>query len=415
MIIRHSLPASQADAGRQTASASSAQEEGNFSSELKKQLSSAEKPETQESHLSQDKPKKPTDKKMQLAETASAAATPALPADPLAEAAKNLALPLDATAADALLAQGVKTAQATTELAALPPVTAEPTLATATPASPLIAGALPVETQTSAPLAQVNFTAALEEQTSKQAGEANPAPAGMKPQTPEQAARPPASLAESVVEGKPQSLTPSDSSTASAQLSATAPVSESLTNALHNLKAAEPVATPHIVAQAAPVTATAAATAISTSTVATATLQAEVGTPAWQQSLGQQIAVFSRNGVHHAELRLHPEELGALQVSLRVNNDQAQVHFVSDSHHVRAALESAMPHLRTQLEESGISLGQSSVGADTSSSAGDAHGDRASGQGKSESGLGDRGVSSEEEAPVITRVMHYSRGINTFA
>lgn len=123
----------------------------------------------------------------------------------------------------------------------------------------------------------------------------------------------------------------------------------------------------------------------------------------------------SISGVHHAELRLHPEELGALQVSLRVNNDQAQVHFVSESHHVRAALESAMPNLRTMLEESGISLGQSSVGADTSSSAGDAHSGHTSGQGKSESGQGDLSVSSEEESPVVTRVMHYSRGINTFA
>lgn len=258
-------------------------------------------------------------------------------------------------------------------------------------------------------LTQVNFTAVLDEQKPTQ-----DLPAGVKPQPSRPEAQPAMPVTESAVEGKAQSLTPADSS-AQATSPAAAPLSESLTQALHNLKGAEPVATPHIVAQAAPVTATAPATAIATSTVATATLQAEVGTPAWQQSLGQQIAVFSRNGVHHAELRLHPEELGALQVSLRVNNDQAQVHFVSESHHVRAALESAMPNLRTMLEESGISLGQSSVGADTSSSAGDAHSGHTSGQGKSESGEGDLTISSEEESPVVTRVMHYSRGINTFA
>lgn len=407
MIIRHSLPASPVDAGRQTASASSAQEEGHFAGELKKQLSSGEAQETRQHGAPQDKVKKPADKKAQLADVTPA--TPALPADLLTQAATNLAAPLDAsvTAADALLAQGVQTAQA--ELAALPQVSADPTLAAAVPASPLLAAALPVEPQAGDPLTQVNFTAVLDEQKPTQA-----LPAGVKPQPSRPEAQPAMPLTESAVEGKAQSLTPADSS-AQATSPAAAPLSESLTQALHNLKGAEPVATPHIVAQAAPVTTTAPATAISTSTVATATLQAEVGTPAWQQSLGQQIAVFSRNGVHHAELRLHPEELGALQVSLRVNNDQAQVHFVSESHHVRAALESAMPNLRTMLEESGISLGQSSVGADTSSSAGDAHSGHTSGQGKSESGEGDLTISSEEESPVVTRVMHYSRGINTFA
>lgn len=405
MIIRHSLPASPVDAGRQTASASSAQEEGHFAGELKKQLSSGETQEARQNGAPQDKAKKPADKKVQLADVMPA--TPAQPADLLTQAATNLATPLDATAADALLAQGVQTAQA--DLAALPQVSADPTLAAAVPASPLLAAALPVEPQAGDPLTQVNFTPVLDEQKPTQ-----DLPAGIKPQPSRPEAQPAMPVTESAVEGKVQSLTPADSS-AQATSPAAAPLSESLTQALHNLKGAEPVATPHIVAQAAPVTATAPATAISTSTVATATLQAEVGTPAWQQSLGQQIAVFSRNGVHHAELRLHPEELGALQVSLRVNNDQAQVHFVSESHHVRAALESAMPNLRTMLEESGISLGQSSVGADTSSSAGDAHSGHASGQGKSESGEGDLTISSEEESPVVTRVMHYSRGINTFA
>lgn len=405
MIIRHSLPASPVDAGRQTASASSAQEEGHFAGELKKQLSSGETQEARQNGAPQDKAKKPADKKVQLADVMPA--TPAQSADLLTQAATNLATPLDATATDALLAQGVQTAQA--DLAALPQVSADPTLAAAVPTSPLLAAALPVEPQAGDPLTQVNFTAVLDEQKPTQ-----DLPAGVKPQPSRPEAQPAMPVTESAVEGKAQSLTPADSS-AQATSPAAAPLSESLTQALHNLKGAEPVATPHIVAQAAPVTATAPATAISTSTVATATLQAEVGTPAWQQSLGQQIAVFSRNGVHHAELRLHPEELGALQVSLRVNNDQAQVHFVSESHHVRAALESAMPNLRTMLEESGISLGQSSVGADTSSSAGDAHSGHTSGQGKSESGEGDLTISSEEESPVVTRVMHYSRGINTFA
>ena len=296
MIIRHSLPASSVDAGRQTASASSAQEEGHFAGELKKQLSSGETQEARQNGAPQDKVKKPADKKAQLADATPA--TQALPADLLTQAATTLAMPLDAAAAtaDALLAQGVQTAQA--DLAARPQVSADPTLAAAVPASPLLGAALPVEPQAGDPLTQVNFTAVLDKEKPTQE-----LPAGVKPQPTRPEAQPAMPLAERAVEGKAQSLTSADSS-ALPTSPAAAPLSESLTQALHNVKSAEPVATPHIVAQAAPVTATAPATAIATSTVATATLQAEVGTPAWPPHYVQLFDVVSRNGVPHPTLCL---------------------------------------------------------------------------------------------------------------
>ncbi|WLI76312.1 flagellar hook-length control protein FliK [Kosakonia sp. H02] len=412
MIIRHSIPAATSDAGRQTASTSSAQEEGQFSSELKKQMSSGQTQKAEESLAPQEKPKKPADKKEEPADaTTQVAATP-LPADPLADLAKTLVMPTDVTTADALLAQGIQTAQpGVAELAALPQVTTDPALAAA-PANGLPTSALPVAAQGVDPLTQASFAAVLnnDKEVTPATATKEGATDGVKFQTATAAAP----LADKTVSGTQSPLPASDAATLTANAQ-TAPVSESFTNALHTLKAAEPVVTPNGVAQAAPVTAAATTPVVSTPAMATATLQAEVGTPAWQQSLGQQIAVFTRNGVHHAELHLHPEDLGALQVSLRVNNDQAQVHFVAESHQVRAALESALPNLRTMLQESGIELGQSSVGADTSSSAGDTQSGNASGQGKSDNAHGEGTISAEEARPTLTRVMHYSRGINTFA
>ncbi len=90
-------------------------------------------------------------------------------------------------------------------------------------------------------------------------------------------------------------------------------------------------------------------------------LQESLGSAGWQQSLGQHLTFFSRQGLQHAELRLHPEELGALQITMRVVNDQAQMHVVAETPQVRSALEAAMPHLRAALAENGIQLGQSSV------------------------------------------------------
>ncbi|MBN3264088.1 flagellar hook-length control protein FliK [Pectobacterium brasiliense] len=99
---------------------------------------------------------------------------------------------------------------------------------------------------------------------------------------------------------------------------------------------------------------------------ASAQLNAPFGSPQWQDALGQQIIMFSRNGQQTVELRLNPQELGALHISLKMDDNQAQIHLASASGQVRSALEAALPHLRNAMAESGINLGQSSVGSDSS-------------------------------------------------
>ena len=99
---------------------------------------------------------------------------------------------------------------------------------------------------------------------------------------------------------------------------------------------------------------------------AVSALNAQLGSPEWQQALGQQVMMLSNKGTQTAELRLHPQDLGSIQISLKIEDNQAQIHFVSGHSQVRAAIESAMPELRTALADNGISLGQSSVGSDAS-------------------------------------------------
>lgn len=94
-------------------------------------------------------------------------------------------------------------------------------------------------------------------------------------------------------------------------------------------------------------------------------LNAQLGSPEWQQALNQQVLMFHRNGQQSAELRLHPQELGALQITLKLDDNQAQLHIASAHGQVRAAVEAAMPQLRHALAESGINLGQSSVGSES--------------------------------------------------
>ncbi len=97
----------------------------------------------------------------------------------------------------------------------------------------------------------------------------------------------------------------------------------------------------------------------------TAVLNAQLGTPEWQQAFSQQVTLMTRNGQQSAELRLNPEALGQVHISLKIDDNLAQMQFVSPHSHVRAALEAAMPTLRTQLAESGIQLGQSNISSES--------------------------------------------------
>ncbi|BAE73323.1 Flagellar hook-length control protein [Sodalis glossinidius str. 'morsitans'] len=99
---------------------------------------------------------------------------------------------------------------------------------------------------------------------------------------------------------------------------------------------------------------------------ATAHLRQPLGSPAWQQHLGEHIMLFNRYSIFHAQLHLHPQELGAVKVNLRLSQEQLQVHFASDNQQVRSVLETAMTQLRTSLAENGIALGDTSVGTETS-------------------------------------------------
>lgn len=138
-------------------------------------------------------------------------------------------------------------------------------------------------------------------------------------------------------------------------------------------------------------------------------------TPEWKQSVSQHIAIFSRNGLHSAEIRLHPEELGALQITLRVQQEQAQIHIVSEHAHVRHAMEQAMPQLRAAMAESGIQLGQANVSADAQYGPQDGQGDNPAAE-QQAANEGEEQPLNEEIVPtLLTTTPGNIYGINTFA
>lgn len=161
--------------------------------------------------------------------------------------------------------------------------------------------------------------------------------------------------------------------------------------------AAAPTATTHI-ATAAPATPVAPL------------VNAQLGSQEWQQSVSQHITMFTRQGQQTAELRLHPEDLGQVQITLKLDDNQAQLQMVSAHSHVRAALEAALPVLRTHLAESGIQLGQSSISSESFAGQQQSSSQQQQAQRSGTAGNGPFGAEEDETLNVPASLQSVARG-----
>lgn len=78
--------------------------------------------------------------------------------------------------------------------------------------------------------------------------------------------------------------------------------------------------------------------------------------------MGERLRWLTEAGVQEARMQLHPKELGAVDVRIRIENQTANVWFGADHPAARAALESTLPQLRERLAADGLQLGQAQVG-----------------------------------------------------
>lgn len=101
--------------------------------------------------------------------------------------------------------------------------------------------------------------------------------------------------------------------------------------------------------------------------------------PQWPDRLAERLrwemAGGQGQGPSAARIELAPDELGALEVQLRVEQGSVSLHITAAQPATRELLAEAMPRLRELLTESGLSLGQASVSGQSS-----AGGDREAGK-----------------------------------
>ena len=78
----------------------------------------------------------------------------------------------------------------------------------------------------------------------------------------------------------------------------------------------------------------------------------------WGADLSQRVSLMLNNGQQVAELRLNPAHLGSVSIRLQLDEDQANISFVTQNQAVKEAIELSLPKLRDQLQEQGLELAQ---------------------------------------------------------
>lgn len=91
-------------------------------------------------------------------------------------------------------------------------------------------------------------------------------------------------------------------------------------------------------------------------------ISSPAGTPAFAQELGQHVAWLGTQEVKQARIRLHPEDLGTLDVKVSLNHDRVDVSFAVQHPAAVHAVQQTLPQLDALLAHHGLALGQADVG-----------------------------------------------------
>ncbi|WP_426269665.1 flagellar hook-length control protein FliK [Dyella kyungheensis] len=132
------------------------------------------------------------------------------------------------------------------------------------------------------------------------------------------------------------------------------------------------------------------------------TMQSSVGSPSFGQELSQQVTWLGGQDVKEARIRLHPEDLGELDVKVSVKQDHVDVAFIAQHPQAVHAVQQTLSQLDSMLAHHGLSLGQAHVGQGNT---GQGSGQSASSGGSSAGGLAEGvGELVSIAAPVVKAV-----------
>jgi len=84
--------------------------------------------------------------------------------------------------------------------------------------------------------------------------------------------------------------------------------------------------------------------------------------PQFGDALGAKLSWMAERHIGHAEIRLSPDDLGTIDVRVRLNGEHVRAEFDSANADVRRAINTHLPRLRDMLSQHGFNLAESHVG-----------------------------------------------------
>ena len=102
----------------------------------------------------------------------------------------------------------------------------------------------------------------------------------------------------------------------------------------------------------------------------------QFGDASFQRNFNDHILLMAGQGIQKAQLSLHPQELGTVEVRLALQNDEVSIQLASNSAVVRDVLEQALPRLRDLFEQAGLKLTEHEIANQFSDQAAHRHFDQ---------------------------------------
>lgn len=139
-------------------------------------------------------------------------------------------------------------------------------------------------------------------------------------------------------------------------------------------------------------------------------VEQQVATSAWEQAIGGRLTFMAKNGVTVAKLHLKPAEMGPIEITVKMREDQASISFNAHHANTREALEVAIPRLREMFAQSGLNLAE----ADVQSGASHAHAENDSGSNRSNSASADSlgyGADVDDETETVIEASMQALGL----
>jgi len=82
----------------------------------------------------------------------------------------------------------------------------------------------------------------------------------------------------------------------------------------------------------------------------------------FDEAVGSRLTWMAEQKIGHAHIRINPQELGPVEIRMRLDGERVHADFSSPQAEVRQALENSLPKLRDMLAQHGFALAQANVG-----------------------------------------------------